>query len=148
MAAVLAWARRLTELALAAGSAGAERKHPLHVPGHCNEAPLTADIVEPAQQELTESHHRFDDPEHRFRGLFAQGVEFFALWCPQTVGHGLDGRRVFRRRRRSGKPLAQGLMMWLTAECNQRLDFGGLAERHIGLAEIAIVGQQRFGPAE
>ena len=58
----------------AAHSAGAERKHPLHVPGHCNEAPLTADVVEPAQQELAESHHGFNDSEHRFRGLFAQGV--------------------------------------------------------------------------
>src|ERR1019366_10412303 len=57
-------------------SAIAERIHPLDVPGHCNEAPLAADIVEPAQQELAESHHRFDDPEHRFRGLFAQSVEF------------------------------------------------------------------------
>jgi hypothetical protein len=45
----------------------------------------------------------------------------------------------------SGKPLAQGLMMRLPAQCNQRLDFGGRAQRHIGLAEITIVGQQRFG---
>src|ERR1700733_15486608 len=58
--------------ALTARSAGAERIHPLDVPGHCNEAPLAADIVEPAQQELAESHHRFDDAEHRFRSLFAQ----------------------------------------------------------------------------
>src|SRR5450759_190377 len=114
----------------AARSAGAERKHPLHVPGHCNEAPLTADVVEPAQQELAESHHGFDDSEHRFRGLFAQGVLLFAVWRPQTIRHGLDGCRVFRRRRRSGKTLAQGPMMRLSAERNQRLDVGGLTERH------------------
>src|SRR6516164_3597740 len=28
-------------------------------------APLAADAIEPAQQELSESHHRFDDAEHR-----------------------------------------------------------------------------------
>ena len=88
------WRRTLTMR-----SAGAEREHPLDVPCHRNEAPLAADVVEPAQQELAESHHRFDDPEHRFRGLFAQGVEFFALRCPQTVGHGLGGVELANRSR-------------------------------------------------
>ena len=46
-------------------SAETERMHPLDVPGHGDEAPLAADAVEPAQQELAESHHRFDDAEHR-----------------------------------------------------------------------------------
>ena len=49
--------------------------HPLDVPGHGDEAPLAADAIEPAQQELAESHHRFDDAEHRLRGLLAQSVE-------------------------------------------------------------------------
>jgi hypothetical protein len=39
--------------------------HPFDVPGHGDEAPLAADAIEPAQQELAESHHRFDDAEHR-----------------------------------------------------------------------------------
>src|ERR1700686_1537180 len=65
-------------------SAEAERMHPLDVPGHGDEAPLAADAIEPAQQELAESHHRFDDAEHRLRGLLAQTVELFALRCPQT----------------------------------------------------------------
>ena len=47
--------------------------HPLDVPGHSNQAPLAADAIEPAQQELSESHHRFDDAEHRLWGLLAQG---------------------------------------------------------------------------
>ena len=75
--------------------------HPLDVPGHGDEAPLAADAIEPAQQELAESHHRFDDAEHRLRGLLAQTVELFALRCPQTPGHGFDRCRVFRRRRRN-----------------------------------------------
>jgi hypothetical protein len=45
-------------------SAEAERIHSLDVPSHGNEAPLAANAVEPAQQKLAESHHRFDDAEH------------------------------------------------------------------------------------
>jgi hypothetical protein len=71
---------------------------------------------------LAESHHRFDDAEHRLRGLLAQSVELFALRCPQTPGHGFDRCRVFRRRRRRGKPLAPGGMMRLPPGRNQRLD--------------------------
>ena len=59
--------------------------------------PVKARAIVPAQQELAESHHRFDDAEHRLRGLLAQTVELFALWCPQTPGHGFDRCRVFRR---------------------------------------------------
>jgi hypothetical protein len=51
-------------------SAWAERVHPLDVPGHGDEeAPLAANAIEPAQQKLAESHHRFDDTEHRFTSL-------------------------------------------------------------------------------
>ena len=75
--------------------------HPLDVPGHGDEAPLAADAIEPAQQELAESNHRFDDAEHRLWGLLAQTVELFALRCPQTPSHGFDRCRVFRRRRRA-----------------------------------------------
>ena len=46
-------------------------EHPLHVPRHGDEGPLTLDIFEPTQQELAEAHHRFDDPEHRLRDLLA-----------------------------------------------------------------------------
>ena len=70
--------------------------HPLDVPGHSNQAPLAADAIEPAQQELSESHYRFDDAEHRLWGLLAQTVELFALRCPQTPTHGFDRHRVFR----------------------------------------------------
>ena len=70
--------------------------HPLDVPGHGDEAPLAADAIEAAQQELAESHYRFDDAEHRLRGLLAQTVELFALRCPQTPSHGFDRCRVFR----------------------------------------------------
>src|ERR1700681_697204 len=77
-------------------SAEAERMHPLDVPGHGDEAPLAADAIEPAQQKLAESHHRFDDAEHRLRGLLAQSVELFALRCPRrqamaSTGVGFSG---------------------------------------------------------
>src|ERR1700686_725716 len=97
-------------------SAEAERVHPLDVPSHGDEAPLAADTIEPAQQKLTESHHRFDDAEPRLGRLLAQTIEFLSLRGAQTPRHGFDRGRVFRRR---GKPLAPGLMMGLAPECNQ-----------------------------
>src|SRR6202158_3883550 len=80
-------------------SAAAEHKHSLDVPGHGDEAPLAANLVEAAQQELAESHHRFDDAKHRFRGLLARTIDFFALRCPQTPSHDFERCRIFRRRR-------------------------------------------------
>ena len=59
--------------------------HPLDVPGHGDEAPLAADAIEPAQQELAESHHRFDDAEHRLWGLLAQTVELFGVRRRQAM---------------------------------------------------------------
>jgi hypothetical protein len=50
---------------LAAASGGRQGVHPLHVPGHRDEAPLTLDLIKATQEELTEAHHRFDDAEHR-----------------------------------------------------------------------------------
>src|SRR5450830_1699097 len=86
-----------------ASSVGAEGEHPLDVPCHGHEAPLAAHLVEPAQQELAESEYRFDDAEHRFRGLFAQSIELPAFWRFQPMRHGLDRRWVFRRGRCIGE---------------------------------------------
>ena len=54
-------------------------KHALQVPGQGHKVPLTADVIEPTQQELAESQHGLDDTEDRFRGVFALGVELPAL---------------------------------------------------------------------
>src|SRR5882757_10240183 len=99
----------------AAASGGRQGVHSLHVPRHGDEAPLTLDIVQPTQQELAEAHHRFDDPEHWFRGLLAQGVELLAFRRLQTVAHGFERRRVLWRRRYLGKALRQGRIMRLPA---------------------------------
>ena len=73
--------RVLMAFDLASGSRP-QGKHPFHVPGQGHQSPLALDVIEPAQQELAESHHRFDDAKHRFRGLLAQSVEFFAFGRP------------------------------------------------------------------
>src|ERR1700691_5325439 len=86
-------------------SAKAERMHPLDVPGYGDEAPLAVDVIESAQLELAESHHRFDDAEHRFGDLLAQPIEFFAVRRLETPSHGFDRCRVVGRRRRRGKSL-------------------------------------------
>src|SRR5258708_19645035 len=79
---------------LAAASGGRQGVHPLHVPGHRDEAPLTLDLVKATQEELAEAHHRFDDAEHRFRNLLAQGIELLAFGRLQTMAHGRERRRV------------------------------------------------------
>src|SRR5277367_3421370 len=56
-----------------------ENEDPLHVPGHGHQAPLAANLVEPAQQELSKAQNRFDDAEDRLRGVLAPAVEFFAF---------------------------------------------------------------------
>src|SRR5712672_2023719 len=131
-----------------AGSGGAEGEHPLDVPCHGHEAPLATHLVEPAQQELAESEDRFDDAEHWFRDLFTQRIELPAFWRFQPMRHGLDRRWVFRRGRWIGEALGQRWMMRLSAHGDQRLDRCRFAGRHIPCAEIAGIGQQRFGLAQ
>jgi hypothetical protein len=50
---------------------GAKGEQALHVPGHGHKTPFAANLVDSAQQELPETHHRFDDAEHRLGNLFA-----------------------------------------------------------------------------
>src|SRR3974377_2015957 len=104
---------------------------PLHVRGHRDEAPLTLDLVKATQEELTEAHHRFDDAEHRFRNLLAQGIELLAFGRLQPMANGCERRRVLRRRRCFGKAFRQGWMMRLAAQRNHRIDLCRSAQRHI-----------------
>src|SRR5260370_38705077 len=60
---------------LAAASGGPQGVHPLHVPGHRDEAPLTLDLVQAPREELTEAHSRFVGAHHRFRNPLAQGLD-------------------------------------------------------------------------
>ncbi len=73
-----------------------EGEHPFDVPSHGDQAPFASDLFEAAEQELAEAHDRFDDAEHRLRGLLAQGVELLALgvarrWHIAASGVGLSG---------------------------------------------------------
>src|SRR5271155_6234299 len=95
---------------------GMENEDPLHVPGHGHQAPLAANLVEPAQQELSKAQNRFDDAEHRFWGVLALAVEFFAFGRGQAVHHGFERRRVLRCRRCRGEALVQGRVMRYAAE--------------------------------
>ena len=63
-------------------------EHPLHVPGHGHEAPLAADMIEPAEQELAERDRRLDNAEHRLGRLLAQTVQLLALERLEVMGHG------------------------------------------------------------
>src|SRR6516165_6654348 len=64
---------------------GAEDEDPLYIPGHGHQAPLAANLVEPAQQELSKAQDRLDDAEYRIRGVFAPSVEFLAFGRRQAM---------------------------------------------------------------
>src|SRR5947207_14156790 len=103
----LVWRRRLSPVSSDTG----ESEHALDVPGHGNEVPLAFDVVAAAQGELPEPHDRLDDAEHRLGELLTQGVEVLALGCCQAVAHGLERRRIVRRRRGCGETLVPSQMM-------------------------------------
>src|SRR5271154_3962989 len=129
-------------------SGGVEDEHPLHIPRHGHKAPLATHFFESAQRKLTESEHGFDDAEHRFRGLLAQGIERPALRRLQPMRHRRDRRWIFWRGRRRLESFLQRWMMRLTAHGNQRFDPRLLASLDIRRAEITRVRQQRFGFAQ
>ena len=72
--------------------------HALQIPRQTNQRPFVLDVLQSAQQELAESHHRLDDAEHGFDGLLAQGIERQAGLRFQLVRHGrgFDVKRVWR----------------------------------------------------
>src|SRR5271169_313122 len=127
---------------------GTEGEDPLDVPGHGHQAPLAADLVEPAQQELPKAQNRLDDAEHRLWGVLALAVELLAFGRGQAVHHGFERRRVLRCRRCRGEALVQGRVMRYAAERQQRLDPRRSAGRHIGGAEIAAVAEHLLRRAQ
>ena len=72
---------------------------PLDVPAQAHQIPLAFDVFESSQQALSVAHHRFDEAEHRFRGLLAQPIQRFPTRHAQSVRHFL------KRRRRVGRGL-------------------------------------------
>src|SRR5215469_17534983 len=125
-----------------------EGEHPLYIPSHGHQAPLAANLVEPAQQKLSEAENRLDDAELRLRDMFALSVELLAFRRRQAMQHGFERRRVLWRRRCRGKALVQGGVMRRTSGREQRRDLGRSTGCDIGGTEIAIVAEHRLRPAE
>jgi hypothetical protein len=86
--------------------------------------------------------HRLDDPEDRFGRLLAQGVSLLAVFRLEPMAHRFERRWILRRRRSFSETLSQRGMMRFTPHRDHRLDPGGGAGIHIGLAEIPVVGEQ------
>src|ERR1700680_2588103 len=103
-------------------SGGVEDEHPLPIPRHGHKAPLATHFFESPQRKLTESEHGFDDAEHWFRGLLAQGIERPAFRRLQPMRPRRDRRRIFWRGRRRREAFLQRWMMRLTAHGDQRFD--------------------------
>ena len=71
----------------------AHNGHAFQIPGHTDQAPFPADRVLASQQELTKTHHRFNDAEHRLHRLFTQGVEAAPRFSLELVRHALLSKR-------------------------------------------------------
>jgi hypothetical protein len=87
---------------------GNESEDPLHVRSHRHQAPLAADLVVPAQQELAKAENRFDDAEHGLRDVLALGVQLFASGVAKqcnmaSSGVGLSGAGGAAAKRSSKK---------------------------------------------
>src|SRR5271167_4602020 len=61
-----------------------------HVVGEADEAPFVGDLVEPAQQELTEAAGLLDLPEHRLGQLLAQAIRGVVSAGLDFLAHGGD----------------------------------------------------------
>ncbi len=72
--------------------------------------------MEAAQVELSEAHHRFDDAEHRFRRVLAQGMGLPAFGGRQPMHHRLHGGRLRRSRRVLGETVFPEQVMALASQ--------------------------------
>src|SRR6185369_10199238 len=97
-----------------AGSGG-QREHTLYVPAQVHKLPLALHLLQSAQAELSESHHRLDDPEHRLGRAFTQRVARSALGSFEAVTHADERISVVGQGRRLLMPLARVRMMCLTS---------------------------------
>lgn len=117
--------------ALSLPSTGAQREHAPGIPAHRHEIPFAFDVVEPAQQERAEPHHRVDDAEEGLRRLAAQRVELstpgvfsrYAIWRITLAesGGGVLGaaaKRSRRRRRWRSRPSAISGAIFEPAPCS------------------------------
>ena len=106
-----------------ARSRGLQGKHPLQIPAHRHQAPLAPSVCQSSQLKLSESHHRFDDPEDRLGRLLAQGVTRVARRGLRAIPQLLHRRcRVRWWRGRCREALPPSLMLAFALERNQRLD--------------------------
>jgi hypothetical protein len=101
-------------------------------------SPLT--FFSHTQQALAIAHHRFDDAEHRFRGLLAHPVEFITAWRAQSIRHLLQrSGRVGRGFGRCKNALLPCHVMVAAPHGDQRLDLRCFALFDVALAQIPVI---------
>jgi hypothetical protein len=117
----------------------------LEVEGQTNQAPLACGSQYPAQGELAEAQHLFDDANHRFDCAFAGPIDRFAQRSLELVGHLDQGARVLRRRieQRCESLLPTG-MMGITTRRDVRLDATLLTRQQGGGAKLPRIERRRL----
>src|SRR5690349_17047093 len=95
----------------------------LEIEGQTDQTPLKSLSLDPAQGELAEAQHLFDDPDHRFDGAFACSIDRFAQRRLELGGHLDLGTRLLRWGfGERGEPLRPSGMMGITTRGDVGLD--------------------------
>src|SRR2546425_9289846 len=121
----------------------------LEIERQTDQTPLTSSSLGPAQGELAEAQHLFDDPDHRFDGAFACSIDRFAQRRLELVGHLDLGTGLLRWGfGERGEPLLPTGMMGITTRGNVGLDAPFLTRRQGCRAKIPGIQRRRLGRAD
>src|SRR3989442_1006370 len=121
----------------------------LEIERQTDQAPLASRRLYPAQGELAEAEHLFEDANHRFDRTLARPVDRFAQGGLELVGHLDLGTGILRWWiRQRCKPLSPTRMMGITARGDIRLDAAFGTGRQGRGAKVASVQRRRLGRAD
>src|SRR5699024_3458990 len=105
----------------------------------------SGDLSEAPQAKLPEPQHLFYDSEDRFHCRFAPAIKLFSLRCLKSPAHGLQRRRIVRRRAGVAPPLVPAGVVFLATRRQVGYKFSVACPVNIILAIIPVIGCYSFG---
>ena len=116
---------------------------PAEVVGGRYQTPFSADLVQAAEQELTEPHGLFDDPERRLHDVLSAGVDESSFLGPVLARHALAGGCAGRDATSGIWLVTVGVLDLRLTEVGVYPEFGGCD--HVRLGSVAGVGADLVG---